>query len=363
MNIVEYSKYTLTLLFLLLFYLVYLILKPFLLTLISAVILAYIFFPPYKLLHKYVIKNRYLCSFGVLILIFLIVSVPLFFVIHSLAEQGRESYTLLRQYTADPALFDCTQSTSSFCVTVTSFFSTEDIQLIQSYLQKSVVTIGQTAAAKMYTLLVALPGKLTDFLIMIFLLFFLFVDGHKLLALVRELLPMKLEHESYILKTLKETTDAVVFGQTVTAVLQGVIAGIGFWLFGVQHAVLLGTVVAFLAIIPFVGSTAVWVPIAAYFIITGINTDTGSLVLKGVLLILYGALFISTIDTFLKPKIIGDKAKLHPAVVLLGVIGGVSFFGAIGFFLGPILFAAFFSMITIYKKEKQLQLAKKGGWT
>jgi predicted PurR-regulated permease PerM len=361
MNIVEYSKYTLTLLFLLLFYLVYLTLKPFLLTVISAIILAYIFFPLYKLLQKYVIKNRYVCSFGVLILIFLMVSVPLFFVINALADQGRETYTLVRQYVSDPALFDCTQSSSGFCAVVTSFFSPEDSQLIQNYLQKSALTIGQTAAAKMYALLVSLPGKLTDFLIMIFLLFFLFVDGHKLLALVRELLPMKLEHESYILKTLKETTDAIVFGQTVTAVLQGVIAGIGFWLFGVPHAVLLGTVVAFLAIIPFVGSTSVWVPIAAYFIITGINTDTGSLVLKGVLLILYGALFISTIDTFLKPKIIGDKAKLHPAVVLLGVIAGVTFFGAFGFFLGPIIFGAFFSMITIYKKEKQLQLSKKGG--
>ncbi len=360
MNIVEYSKYTLTLLFLLLIYIVYLVLKPFLLTIISAVILAYIFFPLYKLLRKYVIKNRYLCSFAVLVLIFVVVSVPLFFVIHSLSDQGREAYTLVRGYISDPMLLDCSKSTSSFCGVFTSFFTAEESQLIQNYIQKAVVTIGQTGAAKLYAVLATLPAKFTDFLIMIFLLFFLFVDGHKLLALIRELLPMKLEHESYILKTLKETTDAIVFGQTVTAVFQGIVAGIGFWLFGIPHAALLGVVVAFLAIIPFVGSTAVWVPIAIYFLVTGVEIGSSLLIIKGVLLILYGALFISTIDTFLKPKIIGDKAKLHPAVVLLGVIAGVSFFGSIGFFLGPILFGAFFSMITIYKKEKQLQLHKKG---
>lgn len=358
-NVVEYSKYTLTLLFLLLFYVVYLLLKPLLLIIITAIIIAYLFSPLYKLLNKKVTKNRYISSFIVLVAIFLLVSVPTFFILHSLANQGISVYTFANDYANDPNFFDCTAQESKFCSIYMSFISPEDSELLQQFIKKSVLNLGQNIFSHIYALIIALPSKFMDFFILIFMLFFLFTDGHKLLNIIRELLPMKLEHETYIITTLKETTDAIVFGQTVTAVLQGVIAGVGFWIFGVSNALLLGVLVGFLAIIPFVGSTVVFVPIALYYIITGFNTGADGLIIKGFLLIAYCLLFISTIDTFLKPKIIGDKAKLHPALVLLGVIGGVAMFGIIGFFLGPIIFGLFLSMINIYKKEKRIQMKRE----
>ncbi len=256
-------------------------------------------------------------------------------------------------------LFDCSASQSRTCSFYTTFLTEEDKNVIQSFLQNGIISFGKSVWNKIYTSFITLPSRFIDFFIMVFLLFFLFVDGKRVLNTVRQLLPMKIEHEAFILKTLKDTTDAIVFGQTVTAVLQGIIAGIGFWLFGVPHALLLGVIIGFLAIIPFLGSTIIYVPIAFYFILQGMNMGDNGALIKGVLLLFYGIVFISSIDNFLKPKIIGDRAKLHPAFVFIGVIGGLALFGIIGFFLGPIIFGLFLSMVQIYKKEKKQQFEVK----
>ena len=83
-----------------------------------------------------------------------------------------------------------------------------------------------------------------------------------------------------------------------------------------------------------------------------------ALLIKGVIIAIFGIVVLSAIENLLKPKIIGDKAKLHPALVFIGVIGGLSLFGFIGFFLGPIILAVLFTLIKIYEKEKLLQLKK-----
>jgi predicted PurR-regulated permease PerM len=358
MNIVQYSKHTLTLVFIVLLWLSYLLLKPLLLTIITAMILAYIFFPIYKLVNR-VIPNRHISSLAVIFFIFLLVTIPAVFFFHSLTQQGLEAYVLVKDYVSDPALLDCTTQGYAFCDMYVQFFTADDTAVFQGFMQDAVLGVGKSVWTKIYDVFVALPSRIVDFIIMIFLLFFLFVDGPRVAETVKHLLPMKMEHESYIIKTLKDTTDAIVFGQTVTAVLQGVIAGIGFWLFGIPNAMLLGVIVGFLAIIPFIGSTIIWGPIAIYYIINGLSTGATPLIIKGALLTAYGLLFLSSIDNFLKPKIIGDKAKLHPAFVLVGVIGGISLFGLIGFFLGPIIFGVFLSMVHIYKKEKKKQLRKR----
>jgi len=84
------------------------------------------------------------------------------------------------------------------------------------------------------------------------------------------------------------------------------------------------------------------------------------LIIKAIIIAIYGAIVLGTVETFLKPKIIGDKAKLHPALVFMGIIGGLSLFGFIGFFVGPIILGILSALIKIYEKEKIIQLKKRG---
>lgn len=357
-NVAEYSKYALSLLFILVLYVSYLLVKPLLLTIITAIILVYVFSPLYNLLHKR-ITNKYVCSLLVLVLLFLLLSIPLVFVLNTLSKQGYEQYVLLKQLLSDPTLLECPEGDATdFCTVYTSFLGREEQTVLREFFKDALIGIGQKIWTGTFSMLATLPNKILDFFIMIFLMFFLFADGKKLFETVRNFFPMKIEHENYLLNTLKETTDAVVFGQVFIAVLEGAAAALGFWLFGISHALLLGVLITFLGVIPFLGPTLVWVPLALYFVIAGIETGETGMLVKGLLLIGYGALVLSTIENLLKPKIIGDRAKLHPALVFLGVIGGLSLFGFIGFFLGPIILAVFATLIKIYEKEKMRQLKK-----
>lgn len=359
MNVTEYSKYALSILFLFVLYLSYLLLKPLLLTIVTAIILVYVFSPVYNFLNARGIPNRYLCSLTVLAVIFILFSLPLLILLHSLSQQGVQQYTFVKQFVSDPMLFECTNGNTAFCAQYASLLSVEDKQIVQDFVKNAFLGVGQKFLTQIFTFLSVLPSKLFDFFIMVFLMFFLFVDGKRLFAIVRNFFPMKTEHEEYLMTTLKDTTDAVVFGQVFIALLQGVLAGVGFWILGVQHAILLGAFIALLGVIPFIGPMIVWLPLALYYLISGVQTGESSLIWKSIFLALYGILVLSTIENLLKPKIIGDKAKLHPAVVFLGVIGGLQFFGFIGFFLGPILLALLVTLIRIYEKEKILQTRRR----
>lgn len=329
------------------------------LTIVTAIILVYVFSPAYNFLHARVIPNRYLCSLVVLAGIFILLSLPLVLLLHSLSQQGVQQYTFVKQFVSDPTLFECTNGNTAFCAQYASLLSMEDKQIVQDFVKNAFLGVGQKFLTQIFTFLSVLPSKLFDFFVMIFLMFFLFVDGKHLFAIVRNFFPMKTEHEEYLMTTLKDTTDAVVFGQIFIALLQGVLAGLGFWILGVQHALLLGAFITVLGVIPFVGPMIVWLPLAVFYLISGIQTGDTGFIIRGVILAFYGILVLSTIENLLKPKIIGDKAKLHPALVFLGVIGGLSLFGFIGFFLGPILLAVLVTLIRIYEKEKIIQTRRR----
>ena len=359
MNVTQYSKYALSIFFILVLYVAYLLLKPFLLTILTAVILVYVFSPVYNFVNRKLIGNKYICSLVVLTAVFVLLSIPVVFILHTLSQQGYEQYTLLKETFSDPTLLECTNGNTEFCATYMSFLSDEERSVLQDFLKNSVVNIAQKVMSATFALLSSLPSKFLEFFVMIFLMFFLFMDGKKLFETVKNFLPMKLEHEEYLINTLKETTDAVVFGQVFIAVLEGILAWIGFSLMGINHALLLGSFIAFLGVIPFLGPTLVWVPLALYYASIGLNTGDNGLLLKGVIIAAYGGIVLGLVENIVKPKIIGDKAKLHPALVFLGVLGGISLFGFIGFFLGPIILAVLFTLIRIYEKEKLVQMKKK----
>lgn len=357
-NIKDYSKHALSILFLFVLYLSYLLLKPVLLTIVTAIILVYVFSPVYNFINARFISNRYLCSFVVLALILVLFSLPLVIMLHSLSQQGLQQYTYVKQFVSDPLLLECTNGNTAFCEEYASLLSTDDKKVLQDFVKNAFLGLGQKFLTQIFTFLSVLPSKLFDFFIMIFLMFFLFVDGKRLFVTVKNFLPMKLEHEESLITTLKETTDAVVFGQVFIALLQGILASAGFWILGVEHALLLGAFITLLGVIPFVGPMIVWLPLALYYFSSGIQMGNTGLIIRAVILVLYGVLVLSTVENLLKPKLIGDKAKLHPALVFLGVIGGLSLFGFIGFFLGPIVLAVLVTLIRIYEKEKIIQMRR-----
>ncbi len=181
-------------------------------------------------------------------------------------------------------------------------------------------------------------------LIMIFALYFIFRDGSKLAERVVNLIPMETAYKIHILGRLNQTLTAVVRGMFVTASVQGLLAGIGFAVAGVRFSVVLGFATAFMALIPFVGAASIWAPIGVYLFLKG-------WVVQGIGVLLWGGLVVSMADNFLRPFIIGEKAKLPIVFLFFGTLGGLQAYGPIGLLVGPLTVASVLAFAKIYGEQ------------
>jgi predicted PurR-regulated permease PerM len=181
-------------------------------------------------------------------------------------------------------------------------------------------------------------------LIMIFTLYFIFRDGARLAEKVVSLIPMETAYKTHIVGRLNQTLTAVVRGMFVTASVQGLLAGIGFAVAGVRFSVVLGFATAFLALIPFVGAAALWLPIGVYLFLKG-------WVVQGIGVLLWGGLVVSMVDNFLRPFIIGEKAKLPIVFLFFGTLGGLQAYGPIGLLVGPLTVASVLAFAKIYGEQ------------
>ena len=191
-----------------------------------------------------------------------------------------------------------------------------------------------------------------DMFIVLFVMFFLFRDGKIFIDKIERIMPLKSKYRKHVFKKLNDMAYAVIYGSIIIAIIQGALGGIGFLMFGLPSPILWGIVMMFASLIPYVGSSLIWLPASLILIFSGYVNSDSTLMVKGILFILYGVFIIGTIDNILKPKIIGDKGGLHPVLVLLGVVGGLNLLGFIGVIIGPIVLAMLVTFIGIYEEEK-----------
>ncbi len=163
-------------------------------------------------------------------------------------------------------------------------------------------------------------------------LFFLYRDGESVLDQVRQVLRRFLgDRLDAYLTAVGGMTKAVVYGLVLTALAQGVLAGLGYWVAGVQAPVLLAAFTALIALIPF-GTPFVWGSIGVWLLLTGKT-------LAGVGLLLWGGLVVSWVDNLIRPMVISTATRIPFLLVMFGVLGGLAAFGFVGLFLGPVILA------------------------
>jgi predicted PurR-regulated permease PerM len=180
--------------------------------------------------------------------------------------------------------------------------------------------------------------------IMLFVIFFFFRDGKKYADELTDLLPFPKNHKQSIMEKLGNTFSAVLNGLFLVALLQGFMTGLGFFIFGVPYGIFWGFLAMIAALLPFGGTALIWIPGALYLFLKGST-------LKAVLLAVWGALFVSTPDNFLKPILIGRKAKLPTFFLFLGILGGIHVYGILGVLFGPLVVTLLTAFLQIYRDE------------
>jgi predicted PurR-regulated permease PerM len=184
------------------------------------------------------------------------------------------------------------------------------------------------------------------FFLMLMVVFFLLLDGHRLLSYISDLSPLPPEQENMLIEKFKAISSAILIGNGLGGLIQGVVGGLLFWGFGFQRAFLWGVIMALLAFIPIVGIGAVFIPTTIYLFISG-KTITGIVSLISYVILSGG------VEYFFKPKLVGHQVKMHPLLVFLAIIGGLNLFGILGIIYGPLVVTAFLTMADIYRTNYQ----------
>ena len=180
------------------------------------------------------------------------------------------------------------------------------------------------------------------FILMLLTLFFVFRDGEAFYHWVRTTLPFAPAQQERIFTRLGQTVNAVTYGISITAAVQGVLAGLLYWILGVPFPAFWGLLTAIVAPIPLGGTGLVWAPAGVYLILAE------SLV-RGVILLACGALVVSTIDNVLKTYLISGRTQLPPLILFFALLGGLRAYGVLGVFVGPLLLALVIDGVALYR--------------
>lgn len=327
--------------------------RPFLPALLTGAIIAYLFHPLYEKISRR-IKNRNLSSLIVALLVVLLITLPFVAVLGLVSKEAYSTYVTLNQQNLGTNFMRvaCREESWLSCRLVNLFVGLLPDKNLDYYLQVTIEKITVFIINNVSKFIASIPSILLNFFIMVFVVYYLLKDGEAVVKRIKNILPLKEPHKRHVLERFHDITYAVFYGNISIAALQGILGGIGFLVLGVSSPILWGFVMMLFALIPYFGTAIIWLPAALNLIFLGYLQNENSLIIRGAMVILYGVFVISSIDNILKLKVIGVKADVHPILVLLGVLGGLSLFGFVGLILGPVMLALLMTFVEIYEEEK-----------
>ncbi len=312
------------------------VLAPYFSAILWAAILAVIFAPLKSLLRRKMGDRNGLASFVTLLIICLIVFTPLAIITSSLVVEINTVYTKLQTNSAQfPTVFaSLLQHLPEWAQTWLADHDLNNAAQIQQKLSGFALKGGQYMAGSVF-----LIGKGTftftvGFGVMLYLLFFLLKDGAWLVGLILEALPLSTYVKHHLLMKFAAVSRATVKGTVVVAVVQGVLGGFAFWITDIDGSLLWGALMAFLSLIPAVGSAIVWVPAAIFFFATGA-------LWKGLFLEGFFVIVVGLVDNILRPLLVGKDTKMPDYLILIATLGGMEVYGINGFVIGPLIAALF----------------------
>lgn len=311
-----------------------LILHPFFTAIVGAIVLAVITQRPYDWLASK-IRNRTATAALALILVVLAVITPSFFLAQDLGQQASAAIRALRDDTNQQKFGEFLENHPLIASRVEAVTDVID-------LSRATQTTTTFLGGKLAGLLGNSFRVITQLVVMLFILFFLFRDRALAISLLHSILPLREDESSELINRVGDTIYATALGRMVVASVQGILAGLAFWALGVPGAVLWAFTTLAVAMIPAFGSFLVWAPIAIYLGLTG---HWG----KAALLTIWGGLIVSTIDNFLYPILVGTRLRSHTVTILLSILGGIALFGITGIILGPVTFTVAATLLDFWR--------------
>ncbi|RJX36362.1 MAG: AI-2E family transporter [Desulfarculus sp.] len=330
---------------LLVLYLSYLLVRPFLVPIFLAVVLAVVGGPLYNKVLWLVGRRRTLAAALTVFLFLVIIVLPLYFITGVIASQALDLYnTVSRELQGNTLQQSLQQGLGHLGPWLDRL--QDSLGLSKADLLQQVGELVRKVSNLLYSNLAGLLKGITnlviDFVLMMIVTFYLLIDGHAAAERLLGLSPLPESMSRQMRDEVLSIMRSTFTGTVVLALLQGVLGGLGFWIFGVPNAPFWGTVMVFSSVVPLVGTALVWVPAGVYLMMAG---HLG----QGVGVMIWCLVAGVACDNFLRPKLISGASGLHPVLVFFSVLGGLSLFGVVGLLLGPMVLALLLSLLEVYR--------------
>lgn len=316
-------------------FMVWQIISPFLSALALSTIIVIICYPLYERIQRIVPRrNRTVSALVTTLVVLLVVVLPIVLISSILVREVVSFYQVLNsgeELSVDRYL----ASAETLIQTYIPGFElnlTEQLIAGAEWFTRNIGAIFAGTVSTVFIFIISLVGS-----------FYFFRDGKEFMQVIIKMSPLPDKEDAIIFARIAQAVRSVVTGTVLVALLQGVLTAIGFTIFGINQAVLWGSLASVGALIPGIGTTIITAPAVAYLLFTG---D----VLNGVGLLLWGATVVGMVDNFIGPYLMSRGNNLHPFIILLSVLGGISFFGPIGFIVGPVIVTLFMVLLEIYNQ-------------
>jgi predicted PurR-regulated permease PerM len=318
---------------------------------ITALLLAIVFSVIFRPLHRFISRifsgdkqSSSVSTFITLALVAILVITPLIFLARQIYVESENLYYSLIDEGQRSLIIDSlnafSESLSNRLGGIFPSYNFDDFNIthyVQNFLEWSF--------ANLDTIFSSITKFVIQIFIMLFALFYLLRDGRKLRQDLIQLSPLADYYDEKIFLKLKQAIRSVVVGSLVVGLIQGILTGVGFLIFGVPNPALWGSFAVISALIPGIGTSLVIVPGVLYLFFVSTH-------LHALGLLVWGILAVGFIDNFLGPMLVNRGVNVHPFLILLSVIGGLSFFGPVGFIAGPLIVALLVALLEIYKANR-----------
>ena len=334
-------------LFLISIYLLGRLLMPFFSVLILAAVVSGIFRPIYDFLLRRTRPG--LASFGTCCLIFIVLFIPIVFFVSTLTTEAYGLYQMGKSAVISNQVKTLLAG-SQVLEKANQILAGFNFQITGEELNRGLSETGKVVGLFLYQQASSIASNILNFLVyfffMLLIIFYLLIDGVKLKSFIINLSPLPDDQDEKLILKFKDMSGAVLIGNGLCGVIQGVLGGIVFSLFGLKSPFLWGVIMGLLAFLPILGIGLILMPTAIFFFMKG---NVGA----GIFFVVFYIVLSGGIEYLFKPRVVGKRVRMHTLLVFLSIMGGLKLFGILGIIYGPLIITAFLTLTDIYYANYQ----------
>lgn len=348
MTNIKHSNTVFIIIYVLLLFLMGFLAWPFITPIIFAGIIAGAFAPLMDLIQTKLKIGRKKAAIIVCIVIIISMILPSIYLVMQLSREAFTLYEFLKENFTAENITTFLFKGQFFPDIMQKLFSLANLEYNVMTIQKIVLSAAKNVSSGLFDLLNQWISNIFSFifqfLIMLLVIYEILLKGPTIKRFMFDLSPMDEEEEELVLEKFNQMNFVNLVGNGSGGLIQGVLAGIGFWFAGIESIMLWTTAMVFLAFIPLVGISIIYIPTCIYLFVTGKS-------ISAIVLFIYCTGISLVVENWFKPRFVGNRVQINPTLVFLSIIGGLGVFGIPGIFYGPLIVSIFLTFVNLYHQK------------